>query len=202
MAAADIHLTLGEGIEAAVAIGTAVLAIATWKMASATKAMADSADEQMVILRRQAEAAEAANVTAERHLGVIAKPRLVAVRVRGDEISGGLMEDGAWTIMLRNDGEAPAEITEARIGFLSTQSFTLEPAPPGSVGAHDQVMLETQAPPQLAAQVEVGRMEFPMSITYAGPTGELENLQTTIISKDSGERWIVFNEAHKPAGKK
>jgi hypothetical protein len=190
-----------EIIESLVALGTFALALVTWRMAVATREMARASDQQLELLRRQAEAAETANVHTERQLNAIATPRLVVARVQGEEIVGGTGEEGTrWTVMIRNAGQAPAEISEAWVR-LAPQQLTLDPIPPGPIAPGDQKLFEAEASPQVLAEGGAGKLPFPLSFMYSGPNGDRFNMQATIRGKDGGERWLVIEpERHKPAG--
>jgi hypothetical protein len=190
-----------EIIESAVALGTFALAFVTWRMAVATREMARASDQQLELLRRQAEAAETANVHTERQLSATARPRLVVARVQGEEIIGGTTEEPPrWTVMIRNAGQAAAEVSEAWVR-LTPQHLTLEPIPPGPIPPGEQRLFEADAPPQVLAEGAAGTLPFPLSFMYAGPNGDRFNMQATIRGKEGGDRWLVFEaERDKSAG--
>jgi hypothetical protein len=190
-----------EAIETAVALGTFALAFVTWRMAAATRQMANSSDEQLAILRRHAEAAETANVHTERQLSATTTPRLMVARVEGQEIVGGTTENPRrWTVMIRNTGQVPAEVSEAWVR-LAPQQLTLEPIPPGPIPVEGEKLFEAEASPQVIAEGSAGTLLFPLSFTYAGPNGERFNTQVKIQGKDGSDRWLVVEaERHKSAG--
>ena len=194
-------MSLQEIIESAVALGTFSLAFVTWRMALATREMARASDQQLELLRRQAEAAETANVHTERQLSATATPRLVVTRAQDEEIVGGTTEQpGRWTVMIRNAGQAPAEVSDAWVR-LAPQQLTLEPIPPGPIPPGEQKLFEAEAPPQVLAEGSAGNLPFPLSFTYTGPNGDRFNMQATIRGKDGGKRWLVMEaERHKSAG--
>jgi hypothetical protein len=194
-------VSVQEIIESLVALGTFALALVTWRMAAATRDMARASDEQLELLRRQADAAETANLHTERQLSATATPRLMVQRVEGEEIVGGTTEDPTrWTVMVRNVGQAPAEVSEAWVR-LAPQQLTLEPIPPGPIGAGEQKLFEAEAPPHVLAEGDAGTLPFSLSFTYSGPTGDRFNMQVTLRGKDGGDRWLVIEaERHKSAG--
>jgi hypothetical protein len=190
-----------EIIESLVALATFALALVTWRMAAATRDMARASDQQLELLRRQTEAAETANVHTERQLSGTATPRLMVVRVEGEEIVGGTTEEATrWTVMIRNAGQAPAEIVQARVN-LAPQPLTLEPVPPGAIGPGEQRLFEAEASPQVLADGDAGTLPFPLSFMYSSPAGDRFNMQATIRGKSGGDRWLIIEaERHKSAG--
>jgi len=201
-----------EVIESAVAIGTLVLALVTWRMAVATRQVAETSQEQLELLRRQTSAAEAATAfterqtvateavssATERQAAATAKPRLMIDRVEGEQIVGGSDLPARWTVMLRNVGQATATVVEARVN-LAPQPITLEPIPNTPIEPNQQRLFDGETSAQVLEEGDAGRLPFELSITYSGPTGYRENMQATLRGK--GDRWIVIDgERHKDAG--
>jgi hypothetical protein len=142
-----------------------------------------------------------ANLHTERQLAATATPRLIVARASGQEIVGGTTEDlERWTVMIRNVGQAQAEVEGARVN-LAPQQLTLEPIPAGPIEAGGQRLFEAEAPPAVLADAAAGMLPFPLSFTYSGPTGDRFNVQATIRGSDGGARWLVIEaERHKSAG--
>jgi hypothetical protein len=186
IAPADIHLSIAESIEAAVAIGTGILAWATWRMASATKTMAGSAKKQMELLERQTKAAEEANAHTKRQAAATSTPRLVVVRVDGDEIVGGFTEDdeNRWTLLLRNDGLAPAAVREAGV-FAPGGLVHLKQVPPGPINPEEKRLFETETSPE--RMFEGSGM---IDIRYSGPIEDVLRM-TVRVGKTSAGQWVV-----------
>jgi hypothetical protein len=186
-----------EYIESAVALGTFALALVTWRMAKATRDLARAGESQLELLRRQADTAEAIHLQGERHLSATTVPTLRFVRTNGDEISGGLHERGRWTVLVRNDGPVPAQISRATLR-LAPQVIELtpnntDPLDPGArLGFWTRSLTD-----DLLERVLSGEVPLPIAVKYAGPSGRpLQTVEVVIRAKGGGDRWLVI-EAEK-----
>ena len=190
-----------EIIETALAIGTFALAFFTWRMARATGKMAETSERQMDLLRRQTEAAEAVKDQGDKHLDATTMPILRIVRSREQEAVCGLITNGRWQVMIRNDGAVLAEIVEARL-LVAPQPLFLTLVPSRPIEAKGQANLETEPvpPDEVIQQIASGQQEPVLSVTYEGPSGARQNMQARLKAKDNGDRWIVVErEVNKPA---
>lgn len=210
--AATFDRAMVEGILIAVIAGLVVAAILGAIRRFATRRPAASSDEHLDLLRRrtsaaeeanllserQAAAAEAASAAAERQAAEKAKPRLWIERLEGEEMVGGSAQPDAWTILLHNRGQAPATLVEAKVN-LAPQPLFLEPAPNTPIEPGENRLFSAETPTAILEDGADGRLPFPLSLTYSGPTGYRENMQATLRGK--GDRWIVIEaERHKDAG--
>jgi hypothetical protein len=205
-------VSLQDVIETAVAVGTFALAFVTWRMAVATRRVAEDSEAQLELLRRsvvaaeqanalnerQAVAAERASEATERQIAASSTPKLIVDREMGDRIVGGSEGPDIWSVTLRNVGQAPATIIEARIN-LAPQPLILYAEPGSPIPAGYPRLLAGDALPDVLALGESGTVPFPLSVTYSGPNGDRWNMQATL--RGDGENWSVMEaERHKDAG--
>jgi hypothetical protein len=194
-----IALATPEWIDLAVAAGTALLALATWRMAAATRSMARSSEDQLAELRRHADAAEATVDQAERTLGATTSPMLRVLRYSGEQavVNAG---DGGFSVMVENTGPVRATILEATLA-LAPQAITLEAAPGGAVAPGGQCLLRGDVPPPVLAGMLDGSVAVPLSLRYEGPGGVPVFTKATLKAKGGGDRWLVIErEQDKPHG--
>lgn len=183
-----IALATPEWIDLAVAAGTALLALATWRMAAATRSMARSSEEQLAELRRHANAAEASVDQGERTLGATTSPLLRVLRSSGDNAVVNTTDHG-FAVMVENTGPVRATILEATLR-LAPQPITLEATPGAAVPPGDECLLRGDVPPDTLTEMLDG-IPVPLSLRYEGPAGVPVFTSATLRAKDGGDRWLV-----------
>jgi hypothetical protein len=172
------------------ATATAGLAYATWRMAGATRDIANSSGEQLAELRRHANAAEATVQQGKRTLEATTSPRLRVLRTSGQEAAVAT-GDGDWSVMIYNSGAVSATIVEARLD-LSPQPIFLEPQPGGDVASEGQCLLRAEVSPNLLEQM-LGGLPLPLMVQYEGSGAEPIYTRATLRAKDGGDRWLVID---------
>jgi len=89
-------------------------------------------------------------------------------------------------------------VIEAKVN-VAPQAIFLEPVPKTPIEPNEQRLFAGETSSAILEEGDAGRVPFPLSVTYSGPTGYRENMQATVRGK--GDRWIVIEaERHKNAG--
>jgi hypothetical protein len=204
-------VSLSDVIGSTVAIATFALAFVTWRMAVATRRVAEDSEAQLGLLRRsvaaaeaanqlgerQATAAEAANAATDRHIATTSTPKLFVERYSGDQAWGRFQSPNTCRLGLVNQGAAPAIVEEAYIGFPPQRLFLVgERGNVVPVGERLALGNDSPVPP---TDGDPGSTTFTLSVTYAGPTGDRWNMQADLRVADF--HFVVIGaERHKNAG--
>ncbi len=185
-----IALTVPEWLDAAVAVGTGALALATFVMVKAAR-------EQAIATRRLAEIAKRSLEVETRHVEATTVPVL---RVLQGGI--GLAQDDALWLVLVNSGAAPATIERVDLSLPGGRGAT-RGSPAGGDTADPsggQVSIQIPLSPEQQAQATSGG-EVIVTVAYTAPGLDLQrSLQITLKAKDGGDRWVVLRELPKGGG--
>jgi hypothetical protein len=173
------------------ALVTAAMAMYTRTMARATKRMADVARDQMGLLTRQADAAEATALQGQRQLDTSTLPVLRLSRLQGENAHIACGAD-SFGVMVRNQGPVAATVLSAEIRFVP-EPFHIAPVPGGAIEPGEERYLESSEAPyaSLAAMVN-GQTRFEIALAYEGPHGSKRFTMAFLRTEDGGENWKVI----------
>jgi hypothetical protein len=191
-----LALTLGDGVELGVALGTAVLALATWRMAAATREMAKKAG-------KQADAADRLSRIAEEQLGIDTKrlevstePRLqVARRGDGSPVLQWTPASGSFTVVIHNPADARSEFAGCSIVIPGAGTFNGTLAEASRIIGPDQKVATTFSLGDTGMRQAVEGASLSYTMTYRRPGDpETKKVIATFKAKDRGKRWILEDE--------